>query len=410
MLRHLNRSLTSSVLSYVVMLSIVILAICLSFLLVHEEFEYQYKSLLIKNRISDNVGSAIALVNSGYHFEDNKDIKLRLYNSQDDSLTFSKSRWGVYDLVKINFTVSSINTEKIGLWGSSYSYSEDPSLLVSSTSSSISLGSSVSLSGRLVIPGGFFTGSLGSSLCKDAKVERSLSSVIEILNKNSIYTPKNGGDSVMFISDNLKLEPSYKNSFYNKTVYLKVKGDVCLDNITIVGNIVVESDNTITVKQSCSLDNSILKARKIFIADNFKGRLQVFAKDSIIVGNGVVLKYPSALICCDNNSSSISIGNNTTICGGVVLINDDKEGKNHGLVKLSNKATVHGLIYTSTNIDCKGMINGSIYCNRVLSEKKSMFYENCMDSIFLNRMPLPKYFAMPAILNGHKKKLICWLK
>lgn len=401
----ISKSIKSSVLSYVIVVSILLFSICMSFILVHKDLDDRYNEVISQNRIHDNTLSTVNVINSGYDIPTNSNITLSLFKNKDDSVIITNRKWGIYDLYFITFCEFGRVIKRVGLWGGVYDYEKNISFFVSSNSKPITLSKNVIVIGNLEIPGGYVDGM--GKLGENIKFAKSKVSAISFID-GKVYNLNFKLDSIIKL-ENINSINNFKNSFLKTTVFFKVNSNCCFDNLVVSGNVSIISDGSITIKSTSKLDNIIVAAKKVVVEDNFTGRLQIYASDSIVVGRNVVLKYPSSLICTTNDAC-INIMQNSKVCGGVVLLNNTDINTSKGIISISNSSKIYGLIFSAFNVDCKGFVEGALYCNRFLSEKRSMYYENSVDSLILNETQLPSYFAMPSILNHKKRKFICWLR
>lgn len=400
----------SSVLPYVIVLSVVLLVLCLSFLLIQIAFDKNYKNLLKQNEIEDKLASSVCIINSGFNFDDNHEVKVKLFQQFNDSVVFIKKKWGVFEIYRIKFNLENQKIEKVGLWGGSYNFNKEPSLYISNHNNTLTIGENTILNGKCLIPGGVMKTTNGSMYRGDLKIENSNSN-LECLTINNIsFNVFDSADSVLLTENCIKTGMSFSNLFSNKILLIKSDNSIDLNNVSLKGNIVVNSRKTIIIRSECNLDNIIVKAKNVIVENNFKGRLQIFAEDSIVIGNSCVLRYPSALICENKNNSTVKIMENSTVSGGVLMIGSKGTLGERGLIIMSPTSTVYGLVCTLSNIDFKGRIIGALYCDKILTEQKSMFYENNIVNAVLNDTKLPEYFSIPMILNGKSRKLVGWLE
>ena len=86
---------------------------------------------------------------------------------------------------------------------------------------------------------------------------------------------------------------SIRNSFSNEPIEINARGR--LSGITITGNVIITSADSLAVSSTAHLEDVIIIAPKVSFEKGFKGSVQVFANRSITVGSGARLEYPSVL-------------------------------------------------------------------------------------------------------------------
>ena len=157
------------------------------------------------------------------------------------------------------------------------------------------------------------------------------------------------------------------------------------------------------------LEDIILVAPYIHFESNFKGSLQAIARDSILVENGVYLKFPSALGLVKKR------GNNEKIQPFIKLLNKSKvEGaifthqiqktQQETKISITKNAKVTGQVYADGWAEIKGNITGSLTCNKLILKTPSSVYENHLLNATINKKALPSNFVGSGLLNARKNK------
>jgi hypothetical protein len=196
----------------------------------------------------------------------------------------------------------------------------------------------------------------------------------------------------------------YYNSFARPTIEIALEDPVL--NVSLKGNIIISSKDSIVVKSSASLNDVILNAPKIILEDNFKGVVQVFATQKINVGNNVELAYPSSL--CVNNTtlekSSITIKNNSKIYGAVVLYGNVTIDIPKNSVDIDKDVILVCDIYCSGELTLRSNVYGSVYTNKFVHKTAASGYDNCLADLEINPSKRPVHFvSMPLLSNNDVK-------
>lgn len=114
------------------------------------------------------------------------------------------------------------------------------------------------------------------------------------------------------------------------------------------------------------LEDTIIAARSIEIADNFSGSVQLFATGTVIIGSGVKLKSPSGIyLTGDNPNRLVQIFDNTQIFGYVVVEEClEKQERPRANYIQSPSARVHGMLYIAGTAQVQGMISGVLFADQ----------------------------------------------
>ena len=155
------------------------------------------------------------------------------------------------------------------------------------------------------------------------------------------------------------------------------------------GKIILHTEESVFVENDNQLENIILVARKVEIADGTRGSLQVFARDSIIVGNEVTLLPGSGLWVSGHCATRrIQLGNNCEINGFIIVDKGDiPEDPPVAHYYQSPGSKVRGLVYVGGIADLQGIVNGSLYAERCYHFSPEGFYTNMLFNTVLLHHP-----------------------
>jgi hypothetical protein len=151
------------------------------------------------------------------------------------------------------------------------------------------------------------------------------------------------------------------NSFLSRTKYFITQNDLDLRRIVLKGNIIIESEKTLTIDSTCKAQDIILRGKDIIIRHGFKGRLQCFASRSVKVESTVKLEFPSALIADGNKGTIVSLGKHSTL-DGMIRAGNGRSNKYENNVILEESATINGSIECDGSVINMEEINGSVDC------------------------------------------------
>jgi len=215
----------------------------------------------------------------------------------------------------------------------------------------------------------------------------------------------------------LKTNLIVKNSFSNPTKIIR-GSSIRLDKIKLSGNIIVWASHKIEVTATAKLNDVILVAPKITIAHWTKGNFQALASESIIVGKGCELNYPTALVVNKASKDNLALKNsNPSILidayaqiKGVIMYQDKNEAnriKPH--IKINEHAKVTGEVYSTQNLELKGSIYGSATTNGFLALENGNIYQNHIYNGTINSELLPNEYAGISYNNQTPNQIMKWL-
>mgnify|MGYP001557986490 FL=1 len=204
------------------------------------------------------------------------------------------------------------------------------------------------------------------------------------------------------------------NSFSEKTLLLYSPGEIILEGKYIEGNIKIVSEKRIEIKSSSTLNDILVYAPAVKICNGFKGSLQVYATDSVSLGKGCNLNYPSVIgvFVSENDSAQpyIRIRNRAKVNGVVFLYGKKKSSVFKPYIQIDPDALVSGQVVCTDNIQLCGKVEGSVFCNNFILKTSSSYYEQIIidGAIDFNALPVD-YAGISSDKNNERRKPIKWL-
>lgn len=409
-------------------LSMLIVLICGSVLMIGYTYRMENKKQERRAQLEENIASGLTVVLQP-DFALASETKASLFGLENDSVWLEKQAWGIYELGLVKAWAGADTLKRAFLIGAEpadtlkvlYLADEDRPL---------------SISGKSLVKGTAF---LPKSGIKAAYVENAT-----YTDKTLVYgTIKDSGRTLPGLKagvlnqateligmltekdknktadmlDHLDKD-STVNSFYDqvKKIHLDVDQSE-LSDIVARGNIMIFSDSALVIDGSTKLDKVILVAPYVQIKEGFKGNVQVFATDSIALGNKVQLDYPSALLVLKNDTAKfqvrITIGKECSIAGQVFAYEKERS-QMMPLIALGEGTVVKGEVYVTgyLNMQKRTAIKGSVALIRFMARTSSSLYENYLIDVELNRPALSRYYLSSKLINGEttKNKVLCWLE
>jgi hypothetical protein len=168
------------------------------------------------------------------------------------------------------------------------------------------------------------------------------------------------------------------------------------------------------IDSSCRLNNILVFAPAVTFSDGFKGTVQVFAKDSLVVGKNCILQYPSALGLFKSDVVSrqpyIKVDKNSTV-KGIIFTSQEIFDQERTKVVLKEDSFLEGQLYADGFADLQGIVYGSVACNKFSLKTASSVYENHLLNVTIDNSKLsPSFVGSALIYSDHEKSVIKWLE
>ncbi|MFK6999636.1 hypothetical protein [Flavobacterium oreochromis] len=211
-------------------------------------------------------------------------------------------------------------------------------------------------------------------------------------NQKTIKTTLNSFDQ-----DNKKY---YYNSFVSTTKEVNVPSTIT--GATYKGNLILTNKDSIRIEANNTLEDVILMAPKITLCKGFKGTLQAFASNKIIIESNVFLTYPS-VVCIKNEvpaESSITIKENSKILGSIILFGNQLEDISKNSISVHKNTLIIGDIYCTGKVDFQATLYGSLYANKVFHQTQSAIYDNLIGNATINLYKKPSYYIGVPLFNN----------
>lgn len=419
--------LKAGALQMTLFIAIVIALLLTAFILLvqsHKRFSVQ-NDFIIETVQNTNKGIHYALANS-LVLNDTTTIDLK--DEDFKILKVHREFWGVFEKIISSSRIKTNALKKVALIGGEQPKTDRLALYLQDNNKPLVLVSDTKIKGLTYLPkrgvkagtisGEFYYGS--QLIYGESKVAQDLPKLFTEVN-TQFNTIKNKGSNAkdeQFLK--FEFDKVYKNSFLDATKFMFSNNEIYLDNMSLIGNIIVQSKTKIVVSPTSLLKDIILMAPEIEVQNNLKGNFQAIASKNIVVGEHVELNYPSALIInkepelltegrnLDAEQSKIIVNNNSVIKGMIVYFSSSKIDNYKVQVELKEKAILVGEIFCNQNLELKGTVYGSVFTNNFVSRQSGSIYQNHIynGTIIANELP-EEYVGI--LFNNSKKGIIKWL-
>ena len=399
-----NKKIKAGALQYTLFVAVLIMILISTFLaLTYLQIHFKTTSNFQIQSIRNADMGFDYISESEIRYEEEKTIEL----SSDISshLILTKKHWGVFDILKVDSKIKDASFQKIGLIGGYQS--EKMALYLKDNNKALVLVGNTKIQGRAFLPkknvkrGNIAGHSYYEKELIYGAIYSSNKKLPVIKNREYIYNLAKG----VYNQENVEFIELYEglkkvNSFNNPTQFYKQQGEINLQNIQLIGNIIIQSDKLIKVENTALLNDIILIAPRIEIKDNVGGNFQAIATNSIEVGSNCNLSYPSALIVneeeilvSEKNKNKelvqLIINSNSSIKGIVAYLSKKQKSNYKTQIYIGKNSIIKGEVYCDKNLEPKGSVHGSVYTSNFIARQYGSVYQNHIynGSILLNKLP-----------------------
>ncbi len=399
----LNTKLKGGALYYAIFIMI-ILGMLSIFFLSYFELSYREDMMLYKyEELNDNINSALVKISCFPEIlPESGDFELDVFDDTEALIQLSTSRWGMMQKVIATANWKHINKSKVVLLAEQEK--THPALWMPERNRYLSLVGNSQLIGDIYlselgvrsanIEGLYFEGNKlyeGNLHVSDDKLPQ-LNDEFVYWVHNYIEGNINDSDSVINFGS-LKENYSLKRTFASNTLVLQSAKKISLELAEFNDNLIIVSSDTIEVWPSAALNDVVLIAEVIVFKKGFEGRLQAYAKQSMLVEDNCSFLYPSFIGALNSSPQvEVTIGDGFRISGGVICFSQKPE-EDKTITTIENAKEIIGKIYTNGDINIKGKVTGGLYCNRFIYQTPRAFYENFMIDLIIDAHSLPESFA-----------------
>ncbi|MGS2765224.1 hypothetical protein [Sinomicrobium sp. M5D2P9] len=429
-----RKKIPSGALQFVVFIGVVIAILLAAFImLIHTRTLFRKQSgFTIETVINANYGIDYAL-SGAVPLQDS--VKVNLFDEPYKTLSVHKTYWGVLEKTTAVSRVKNKEFVRLALLGGYTPPKERATLYVKDNNRPLVVVGDTRIEGMAFLPeAGIKAGNIsghayyGSALVygKTAQSRTDLPGLPETL--SGYLESVTRGD--LPVSEDQVLSPEeggvYKNSFLETTKYLYTPGELRLQGVSLIGNIIVYSSTRIIADRSAVLKDVVLIAPEIVIEDGTKGVFQAVATKKIRTGKNCAFGYPSALVvweeekenAAENISGSeqgtgdsengIRIGEGTVVKGIVMFHGVEKENNYTPQIVMEEGTNVYGEVYCNQNTELMGRVTGSVFTGNFIASQSGSIYQNHLYNAVISEAELPEEYV-GLIMETKQKGVVKWL-
>jgi len=351
---------------------------------------------------------AIKVTDAGYEWLVNYDMVYgdTIFKQVSNSESFKavKKHWGLFDLTHVEGKSHSKVFKKVALMGGSTPLSDQLALKLSNSRNPLVVVGNTHLKGELYMSSyGIKPGNISGLYYQNQTLYEGNLNTSDI--RLSIQDEKNeylksislvyDSRDHQFITD---ISKPVTNSFTNTAQVYYSQNEIDLSGRSICGHVVIQSEQSILVDGSSSLEDVMLIAPEIIIKQGFKGTLQCFSSQLISVDKNVLLKYPSTLFINPNQSNlsekdpKLVVNSGSEIQGNLIYLKNDKiQDQYDSNIYIGSNSIISGIVYSEQNVELYGNVNGSVVADRFITKYESSVYLNHLLNVKITAENISKY-------------------
>lgn len=351
---------------------------------------------------------------------------LDLYNEGTNTVLLERFQWGILEYIGASIPDSIIKYSKYALIANTID--NDQQFYLVDNNSPLSLAGQTELYGNFFLPKkGVERAYLANSPYTGTELVYGTTSQsetqmppmsLDYQNKiKNIYTKENSNKDSLVNGFILSYGDSIAHSFVKKTIVINSNDGILIPAMSLTGNIKIISQKEIFISSGAQLDGIILIAPYIEIEQEFEGNCQIFATDSLKIGDNVQMDYLSAITIFQKTESKmpnakIKIGENFVFSGVLIGFQELYDYKNPIQVLFSINSDFKGSLYCNGDVQLKGKFIGNLIINRLKLEKPGSTYINHLEEASINKDLLSKNYALIGVSESEftSKKVISWLE
>ena len=418
--------LRASALYIVIVIALIIGVLCSALIVSAYYYNIQYQQKFRYDRLENNLNSGISLLMSASDNTYTEEKKISLFNNDEDSVAVRIFSWGLYDIGVVKAFVQKDTLYKTFTIANAIDSSKWAALYLIDEDRPFSVSGKTTIRGNAFIPKAgvqeayvdnkAYQGDKRLIIGKRQVSEKKLPALDATrLNQLGQYLSNNSKSASA-----LPKTDSLQWSFLRPTqVFNFKKVAETIQNINISGNIILQSDTTITIENTAALNNTIVFAKAIVVKSGFNGNCQLFATDSINVENNCLFNYPSCLGVLRSQTPKISSSekitiNEATALNGIVFNYEKEEKPIKPLIILGKNVKITGQVYSQGILELKDNteVDGSLFTSRFLYKNTFTLFENYLINATIDSKALSPYYLTSGLtpVSGKKKKILQWLE
>ncbi|WP_143822968.1 hypothetical protein [Mucilaginibacter sp. MD40] len=382
---------------------------------------HQYRAR--KARLDNHMFSGLQLIRSDPSRLDYEDKAVALSSDDRDTIHLSKYSWGAFDVGVSKAVWGKDSSVTSILMGLPIDSAKSGALYLADEDRPLSVSGDTRINGNVFLPrsgirtayfnnnGYQGSASLFKGARKNSQRELPAPDLARINALDQLADEESG--LRMPETDTLIV------SFCGKGATYRSKVSSALMHKYIKGRVILRCDSVLTIDSTTTLEDVTVFARAIVIRPGFTGRCQLFARDSIVIGDRCELRYPSVALlngkpkAMQVQGGFIRFGSKSRF-SGLVMVWDKERMQTPAAVYLGSGGKYTGQYYGALiGIPENTTVIGQVMCKRFYLRSGFGLYENYLVNARLDADALSPFYLgsslVPVVRSG-TQKVIRWLE
>lgn len=282
------------------------------------------------------------------------DSTYQLYDSLPGSrMKITRQQWGLYEAVSVASIDGRIHSTQ--LMAASRPGIDYGTFWYRDNNGSLTLSGRTNLHGKVYLPrNGVIYGQMQSVFFHGEKLNPA------DIKRSETEIPVPSSRSVDIIRALFELQgeelkaDSLRVEFYATPPFVGSLGSDTLSGCSFSGHVIIRGDK-LHFDASYRLTDIIVVARSVSVGDGFRGRLQVFASDTVVIGKRVEMHFPSGVYC----ERYAELGDDSVLEGYMVVDCSDKPDVKNPNMRKSRSSRLRGLLYVNGIAMLQGIVTGA---------------------------------------------------
>jgi hypothetical protein len=412
---------------YAILMMTIILILTASMISINYLNNRQSLSILHNRKVNSDLESACELLLDPTFLSEknNRNIKISLYGEKQDSLEIRKSKWGIFELIRVTEAKGLNGFFRIALVGDYMHEHNSPALILEDKDKPLCLCGNTLLRGVVYAPRSGIKASIvnGRGFERKNLVEGDIITqpqkfpiidrFVENLNASGSWLKSQNTIQKISFSGSIFTD-TLINSFQNDPIILRFLQDVTITNSVIDGNIIIVSNSKIIIDQNNKICDPVFLSRKIIIKPEFKGSGQFIASDTLLCDHLCSLKYPSVLAIVTLDKKVIpyfQISEKSVVQGIVLLYSKYQDEAYNSFACIDPKSIVIGSVYTNYSFSLGGKVMGNVVTPGFKLLTPTGILQNYLIDAEINYENQPLYFVgIQYTESKFMRNIIKWLK
>ncbi len=370
-------------------------------------------SYILRNQTEKTLSSAVNIYLTNPANFKSESISISPFED-DKQVNLKKKFWGIYELIEATININNDTYKKIALIGKNQD--NHPALYLKQDANELEISGNTNLKGPCYVPNAIIRKTYIPGYQNPG-----ITALPNIIRKSEENLPELSANLIRNLSDiktsylkgrnitQSQLPDTLNQSFTDSTITFYSEKSISISNKVITGNVIIVSTEKIIVYPTNKLSKLILYAPQIEFLSGCSNSVQCFADEKIIVQEDCDFLYPSCLAIINPGmvSTDIVLEGECNFTGEIILQN---KTDNTSSIKIGKNTIVNGLVYSNSNIELLGSVNGSIYVNQFKHKIKSEQFTNHLIHASINLYNLSDYFMYSSLFeNNAQLEIIKWL-